>query len=740
MKVRSIRNQNGKENLTGVEDSKLKNSLWQVMQKGVKCNYPECEVDGLVVRAEIGEGNTITDVSCKERIVRDENCMGRNENLEFVREMLTNDDDEGRKRIKEIKSCEITETKSKSDAKLGLSTDMSDTRTLDVRILGRKIVESDKLTCGQKESLKCMLWKYKAQFASKPGLCNLFEYEFEVQGLEPYVRHTRPIPFSVRPAVREQIKQMVADGVLEVSNSSYANPLTIVMKDGRAPRICVDTRKVNKHTLPDRARAPPIQELLQRFHGSKFITSIDLSSAFLQIGLRKESRKYTAFLFESQLYQYTRCAFGFKNSLSAFVRALQLTLGPDIYEYATAYVDDIIVHSPTFELHIKHLDDILDRLTRAGFTINVEKCNFCKTEISFLGHVIKQGVVSPDPRRIEAILRYPAPKNQKQLRQFLGTTNYHNRFIINYADYIAPLLPLLKKGNKWHWSPELQKTFEKLKRKFADSIHLVQPDESLPYKINTDASGRAIGGVLMQTNREGETHIVSTASRVLTETERRFSVTEQELLAIVFALSKFRTYIFGCKVYLRTDNKALSFLSKCALTSNRIARWVMQIQEYDLHIQHIKGTENFLADTISRNPASVGVQNTKEFFKPRSLMVAAVELGVDKGVERKFKELAELQAQDKRVQEIVRIVKQDHADGSKKFMIKDGIVYGKENSSYPYWRPVLPTELEIPVIQYVHATLGHSGTDKCIAQIANTFLVKGLGRKIRKFISQCDTC
>jgi len=102
VKVRSIRNQNGKENLTGVEDSKLKNSLWQVMQKGVKCNYPECEVDGLVIRAEIGEGNTMTDVSCKERIIRDENCMGRNENLEFVREMLTNDDDEGRKHIKEM--------------------------------------------------------------------------------------------------------------------------------------------------------------------------------------------------------------------------------------------------------------------------------------------------------------------------------------------------------------------------------------------------------------------------------------------------------------------------------------------------------------------------------------------------------------------------------------------------------------------------------------------------------------
>ena len=228
------------------------------------------------------------------------------------------------------------------------------------------------------------------------------------------------------------------------------NPLTIVLRNGKAPRICVDARKVNRYTLPDRARVPPIQELLQQFHGSKFITSIDLSSAFLQRGLKKESRKYTSFLFDSQLYQFTRCPYGFTNSLPAFVRPLQLTLGSDTYDYALAYVYDIIVHSPIFELHLKHLDTVLSRLNRAGFIVNAGKCNFCKIEISFLGHVIRQGVVSPDPRRIEAILSYPAPRNQRQLRQFLDTANYHHRFVVNYADYVAPLLPLRGTGHQSH--------------------------------------------------------------------------------------------------------------------------------------------------------------------------------------------------------------------------------------------------------------------------------------------------
>jgi hypothetical protein len=167
------------------------------------------------------------------------------------------------------------------------------------------------------------------------------------------------------------------------------------------------------------------------------------------------------------VYQFTRTPYGFRNSLPAFVRALNLALGSGTCAYALCYVDDVTIHSPDFRSHIEHLKTVVGRLTAAGFTINAGKCNFCKTEITFLGHVISNGGVAPDRRRIEGILSYPPPKNQKQLRQFLGVCNYHHRFIINYADYVAPLLPLLKKGSKWKWTADLQKAFEVLRSKFA---------------------------------------------------------------------------------------------------------------------------------------------------------------------------------------------------------------------------------------------------------------------------------
>ena len=246
----------------------------------------------------------------------------------------------------------------------------------------------------------------------------------------------------------------------------------------------------------------------------------------------------------------------------------------------------------------------------------------------------------------------------------------------------------------------------------------------------------------MQTNEDSETHTVSTASQVLTRTERRYSVAERELMAIVFALDKFRNYIFGYEVYLHTDNKALSFLGKCALNSNRLAGWIMQIQEYNLYmrIQHIRGADNFLADKISRNLAGLRERDTKELFKPKGLMVATINLGTDNSVGKSLKDSATFQAWDKKIQEIIQIVQQKQKNASKNFMVQNDILYSKDSHKYPYWRPVLPTDLEISVIRYVHTSLGHLGTEKCIAQTANTFHVKGLGWKVRKFISPCDTC
>ncbi|PNF31892.1 hypothetical protein B7P43_G07950, partial [Cryptotermes secundus] len=232
--------------------------------------------------------------------------------------------------------------------------DQFDPRDLKEGDLRRIIEQSTTISAPQKSQLFKILIQFLPNFTERPGKCHLFKYHFQVKTDQPLRSFSRPVPFAFRPAVKLQIQNMIKDDILELSNSDVLSPLTVVPREGKSPRICVDARKVNRHTTPDYERAPPLQELLQRFEGAKFMSSLDLSSAYLQVELHEDSRKYTAFLYDSVVYQYKRVPYGFKNSLPAFMRALRLALGDGTENFVLTYVDDILVYSRTFEEHLDH--------------------------------------------------------------------------------------------------------------------------------------------------------------------------------------------------------------------------------------------------------------------------------------------------------------------------------------------------------------------------------------------------
>jgi hypothetical protein len=607
----------------------------------------------------------------------------------------------------------------------------------DVYNIGKQI---SCLNSTQRQKLSSVLLRYVEFLTTKPGRCSLMKYKFQIVADQPIVGFSRPIPFAQRPAVRALINQMMSDGILEISNSHILNPLTIVDKGEGKIRMCVDARKVNQVTVPDYERAPPIQELLQKFNGAKYLTSLDLSAAFHQVQLDEESRPYTAFLFDSTVYQFTRIPYGFKNSLPAFIRAIKLALGGSNQANVVHYVDDVLIYSETFDEHMMHLDAVLAKLTKAGFTINAKKCRFCKEEVKFLGHRIDRTGVSADPERIAAILHYPAPRNARQLRQFLGTCNFHSRFIAGYANYVAPLTPLLKQGVKWKWSQESQDAFLKLRGSFANSIYLIHPREDLPYAIYTDASKLGISSILTQVNESGENLVVSTASRILTQVERRYSTCEQELLAVTYALQKFRIYVVGHQITVYSDNKALSFLKKCNLTSARVTRWIMQLQEYDLKIEHISGTHNHFADILSRNPIGLSQESRDQALKPHEVNVRKVNLGTDKTLMKELGSLSVHQRGDPILAKIRDELVKHPLKLKEKYKIHDGVLYCKNDRTYPYWRAMIPNQLETRMIGYVHMLSGHQGTDKNMRQIAQSFHLRSLGRKVRRYVAHCDTC
>ena len=365
----------------------------------------------------------------------------------------------------------------------------TDDRTISEEQLRARVCEDNQLSTEQQEDLYNVLAKYRQHVKKRPGKCTQSVYEFKIEGSMPHSANSRPIPFALRNQVSEQVRAMLKDGILEESHTAYINPTTLVVREGKAVRICLDARRINRQMVADRSKVMPMREILQNFYRAKYITSLDLSSAFLQIPLEKSSRQWSAFQFESNVYQFTTVPYGFKYSLAAFIGALEKVLGDcGLNNNMVMYVDDLLIHSSTFTEHLYRFDLVLDKLTSAGFTVNAAKCQFCKPEIKFLGHIISDGVKA-NRERTEVILSYSVPKNQRQLRKFFGICDFHQQFILDYSTYVEALLILLRKGNKWQWTDALQQAFETLRAKFSHSIQLIHKYEQKGWIINPDASG-----------------------------------------------------------------------------------------------------------------------------------------------------------------------------------------------------------------------------------------------------------
>jgi len=281
-----------------------------------------------------------------------------------------------------VARCERAETNDTMQAAISYS-DPSDNRDVTSEHPRAKTDENDNLSGFQKEQLYALMLRYKNHLTRRHGRCNQFEYKFEMTGDMSKSRNTRPITFELRAQVREQIQEMLKDDILETSFSDYVNPRTLVERTGKRITICIEARRVNELMIPDRIKVDPMKEPLQRFYGSIYITTIDLSSAFLQVPLHRSYRKWTSFQFGNQAYQYKVVPYCFKTSLSAFFRALDMVLGDGLEDNVVTYVDDVVVRSVCFEEHLRHLDTVLGKLTTAGFTISANKCSFVNRRLSF---------------------------------------------------------------------------------------------------------------------------------------------------------------------------------------------------------------------------------------------------------------------------------------------------------------------------------------------------------------------
>lgn len=590
----------------------------------------------------------------------------------------------------------------------------------------------------EKQQLYNLISKYKEIFSDKPGLTNVYEHKIVLKDYTPFHVKGFPIPISQKQLVQNKIDEMLSMGIIENSYTNYINPIVPIIKKDGSVRICLDARKLNSQMKMDYECPNSPEEIFYRFENKTvFISTCDLTSSFWQIPLRKSDRKYTGFIFNNRVYQFKVMPFGLCTSVAGITRCLSEVIGP-CYSFLSAYVDDILVTSNSFQDHLEHLEQLFARLKQANMTLKINKCIFLRKEVKYLGHILSCSGILPDPEKISAITNFPRPRNLKTLRGFLGLCNYHRKFSENYAILIAPMNNLLRKHVKWKWDKNIEQSFQKTKEAFIKTTMLHHPDTNKPFYLQTDASNVGISARLFQRDDQAEEKVIFYGSRLLKPAEVNYTTCERETLAIVFFLRKWRTLLLGMNLIILTDCKALTFLLRCKLLNSRLIRWALTIQEYTFEIKHCTGKENVVADILSRYPENSNAISKSE----RTIEIAYLQIHLDKNIVSKLKMIRTEQLADIKLEKIIRQFKNNtyiQREKGFKFKYSESILFARYNEN-ENWRVVVPDSLINNVIEAYHETFGHFGSAKIYFLITQHFIWANMRRKIIKIINSCKLC
>ena len=438
------------------------------------------------------------------------------------------------------------------------------------------------------------------------GLCPLVQFTVKLKDDSPSYIYTPPYrhPHKYLQAIDDWVEDNLSKGYIEPSSSPFSSPLLVIPKKSSSKmRIVLDYRKLNAVTVPDRFPLPNIQESLSLIGNSKVFSTIDLLSGFTHIMVEKESRKYLAFSTTRGHFEPIRMPQGTTNSPSVFSRAMEMALSGLLGLHCLLFIDDCLVFSKSIDDHYESLTKVFHALQKANLRIKLEKCEFFKNSVTYLGFKISEKGLSPDPVKLEALKGFKIPTNVSETRSLLGFFNYFRHLIPNYSHIAHPLTQLLKKNVPFSWNIEQQSAYDKLKKLLLLDPSLSFPDYTKPFILSVDASNYGVGAVLAQLNEEGLEKPIAFTSRLLNKAERNYSTTEREALAIIHALSKFRTIILGYNLKIYTDHSALVHLFRHRQLTGRLERWNLRIQSFNPEFVYKKGKLNIVPDYLSRHPA-----------------------------------------------------------------------------------------------------------------------------------------
>ena len=356
----------------------------------------------------------------------------------------------------------------------------------------------------------------------------------------------RPIPKHLQDQVAEELKRLLKNGYLdratEINEDCFVSPATITIKKDKSKKIALDSRKLNKATIKQKAQMPNMEELISRIsrkiseekEGEIHISKLDFDYAYGQLRLDEQTRNLCIFTVTggefTGYYRFLKGFYGLADIPSIFQERIDKTL-----EFKhPAWLDDIIIVAKgSAEKHEAEIKETMKKLEEAGYRLNPKKCEFFQKEAEWIGHKIDQNGIRSLQNKLEAITKIEIPKNEKELKSFLGAIQYLSKYIENLSAQTDVLRKLLKKQNNWEWTEEHTNAFNNLKKLITQLPYLAHYNPKSENILTTDASTKGLGATLWQKRKDGNLKPIGFASRFLSDTEKKYAIIELELLAVV---------------------------------------------------------------------------------------------------------------------------------------------------------------------------------------------------------------
>ena len=458
-----------------------------------------------------------------------------------------------------------------------------------------------------------MLMEHHNIFSLEPneiGCTDAAEHIIELLDMEPFKKRFRRIAPPLVEEVGEHLQEMLDRGAICPSQSPWCNAVVLVCKKDGGLWFCIDFRQLNSRTKKDAYPLPRMQETMESMEGARFFSTMDLKLGFWQVKMAKDSQQYTAFMVGSMgVYEFLRMPYGLCNAPATFQRLMQNCLRELNLTYALIYLDDVIVFSRTEQEHLHRLWVVFGQFLEHGLKLKPSKCHFLHDGITFLGHEISANGMRLGMANLKAIVEMAPPKTYTEIRCFTGMTGFFRRFIKGYSKIAKPLNDLLEgkasklKNKELELTPEALQAFEDLKKKCMMAPVLVFADFTKPFWLETDASAEGLGAVLLQESDNGHYHPIAFASRELKGGESKYHSSKLEFLALKWAVTEqFREYLQYQPFTVQTDNNLLTYI---LMTPNLDALghcWVAALARYNMKLEYLKGSDNKIADTLSRLP------------------------------------------------------------------------------------------------------------------------------------------